>query len=783
MTRQIYAITNAAARRLPWEWTRGKPDAVGRIKVGQTSRDPHKRLKELLAGTGSPTREGEVLRAWNARRPDGTEVSDKEVHARLKAIGASNTGEWFDAHLHEVAEAFEEAYGGSGGRARRTHGLRPEQEAAVEQTLARQREHGPGHRMLWNAKMRFGKCFTALMLGRRMGAQRILILTGMPMVQDAWKTEVVGSAATPGHEAFEEWGWWGNNEREPTGGWKTMVRFQSAQGLRAEEDWGQKRIEELRQTHWDLVVLDEQHYGLDKDRGKEDVHALELKVGHWLELSGTPFRDLAIGTFGPKDRYSWTYSDEQRAKQEWASNRPEEPNPYGEMPTMQFNVYSMAPELEAAARKEDGSWTLDEMFRAENAKFIHEETVLQWLESIQKSTSDRETRTPYGAKSGALHNASRHSVWLFSRVESCKAMRALLAQHGKGGLAPERTEVINVGGSGELEEGGEGQAERIRAATGGATRQGQTRTLTLTCGRLMSGVSIPAWGTILMLYGGTSATRYLQAAFRVQTAHAEGGTVLKPTGYVFDYDPNRSLAVFSDYATHSARARADRSRQNAAGELTRFMEIVWHHDGERERLDAGALLRKADEGLQTSLMAKRWRDPQTMASESDLVQIAESNDQVREILNRLVAHANPLRSRSEMVEVTKHETLRNRKTDAEHGEDDNQTPAKEPKSKLSEEERRQRKASKEIRKKLMVLLGKLPLFMYLTEHREATLHDLVATKDRELFIEVTGISPEDTQILVDSQILKDAMLTRKVEQFREAERPSLGYLGAAAPEG
>ena len=765
--RRIYAYEVPGSKTLPWTTRTDHPTPIGRIKVGETEQATvEHRIREQLATTSNPTGRGQftVLLDEPGVREDGTEFRDHDVHRVLKGAGVGNpVGEWFEARSEEILRAYHAVREGHALHlVYRDYGLRDEQRRAIEATLERWTEPGaqPGpKRFLWNAKMRFGKCFTALMLAKELNAKRVLILTYIPEVEKSWRAEATE------HQAFRGWRFWANHDHDaPFLGDQPLVRLCSMQGLTNTTGGTRRRKQrrrQLRAQRWDLLIVDEQHFGIDKARGRAMLDDLGLWVEHQLELSGTPFLDLEMENFGPAERFTWSYNDEQAAKDAWTGDETE--NPYRAMPTLRFDVYEMAAEL-AGTMVDGATWTPDLLFETADGRFKHEDLVLKWLKVIQASSKADERTYPYEERAdradGVAPYASRHSVWVLARVDACNAMEELLDRSAPGVFAA--TKVINVGGDGAG--GSTGSAlELARGAT-----QTYDRTLTLTCGRLLAGVTVPRWGLIGMLYSGDSATKYLQAAFRVQSAWTENGLVRKPTAYVFDIHPNRALQVITDYAERTADGGTLEDIEKAGGALTQFAEIVWHDGGNRKRLDATDIIELATERIGSEMIARQWKNPRVIAPAAlKMASPVRNNPELLDIVERIHNHADPTtKARLDRVILSETAELNARQ----------QTPAKERAATHARD-----KELEKLKKKLLALVARIPVFMYLTEDREKSLQQVMLGMNAAIFEEVSGITLEDFRRMVDAGVFDDQVLDRAVATFRRKETPSLGYLGLEPP--
>ncbi|MEY4506788.1 MAG: hypothetical protein RL297_1366, partial [Pseudomonadota bacterium] len=534
----------------------------GLLKVGQTTRDVKRRVAEQLKTAA--IQNYRIVLDEAAERDDATLFTDHEVRAALVKKGFVNTTlEWVRCTVADVATVLAELR--TGKRLSGTHhdrfGLRDEQRDAVDKTLAYfqsiwAEDAQAVPRFLWNAKMRFGKTFTSYQLAKRLQAKRVLVLTFKPAVEDAWASDLQN------HVDFEGWQYLSRaSDGDPTqvDRSKPVVYFGSFQDLLGRDAHGniKPRNEWLHAVNWDLVVFDEYHFGAWRDTAKElfegeddavaqkeakleyageldgvndDLNVLASKetdflpitTRAYLYLSGTPFKALATGEFIEEQIFNWTYTDEQRAKAAFSAQHPTQRNPYAALPQMRLLTYQMPDELLAiASGGEFDEFDLNAFFEAKGsgkaAEFKHKSDVQKWLDIIRgghvaQSAALLKTgsRPPFPYSDVRLLPYLQHSFWYLPNVAACHAMANLLAErhntfwHGY--------QVIVAAGS----TAGIGleALPPVRHAIGSGF---DSQTITLSCGKLTTGVTVAQWSSILMLRNLKSPESYFQAAFRVQS--------------------------------------------------------------------------------------------------------------------------------------------------------------------------------------------------------------------------------------------------------------------------
>ncbi len=595
----VYAYTVPGRKDERWTRSTGQVPVSGRglIKVGETTKaSAAERIKQQL-NTAYPGLVGvDVLLEQEAKRADGTWFGDRDVHRALVAAGIARVGgEWFEATIDEVKAAIVSVKSGTEFQSHRTHDfpMRPEQETAVALTAGRFTAHGPVERdgvkrpsrFLWNAKMRFGKTFTTYQLAREMGWKRVLVLTYKPVVQSAWRDDLLS------HVDFDGWEFvdrsTSNDDRgKVADSADPVVWFASFQDLSGKNAEGQVKShnETIHLTDWDCIVLDEYHFGAWRDGARELYDPSDKKLAeseepdewvtaeddlglssdHILYLSGTPFRAITNGEFSEDEVFNWTYVDEQSSKEVWDDT--DGPNPYADLPGMQMFAYEMG--SGASAQADDGEFdgfSLSEYFKAYRADpedtsskvgpgsyvFSDPTRVSEFLEMLRGKLSEQmkmnliggtSKKAPFPYESPDFADAIQHSVWYLADVGACHAMADMLRAHPYfSGF------VIHVAAGPKAGMGANAKPP-VEQAVKRADKENASGSITLSCGKLMTGVTIREWGAILMLRSLKSPETYFQAAFRVQSpwsvrGHDGSVTVLKDPVYVFEFDPNRALAA------------------------------------------------------------------------------------------------------------------------------------------------------------------------------------------------------------------------------------------------
>ena len=455
--------------------------------------------------------------------------------------------------------------------------LRPEQEDAIKQT---ENYFKKGKTFLWNAKMRFGKTLSALELIRRMEFAKTIIITHRPVVDKNWYEDF--------NKIFQEGNYIygsknkGNSIKKLLSSGKNFVYFASIQDLRGSDTVGGKfsKNETIFNTDWDLVIVDEAHEGTTTALGDSVIKKIVKDNSKFLALSGTPFNIL--GNY-EDNIYTWDYVMEQRQKIEWDQNHFGDSNPYDELPTMNIFTYNLGELLKNSAyvELEDKAFNFREFFRTnDNGKFIHEDDIKSFLNLLIKPGDDN---YPYSTEE--YRKLFQHSLWIIPGVKEGKALSRLLKNHP----IFRNFEIVNVAGNGDDNEESFDALEKVQNAI-----NNYDYTITISCGRLTTGVTVPEWTAVFMLAGSysTSAASYLQTIFRIQTPCNKNGKI-KRNSYVFDFAPDRTLKMVAESVAISAKAgKTDDNDRSILGDFLNFCPIIAFDGGEMIEYNTSKLLQQ-----------------------------------------------------------------------------------------------------------------------------------------------------------------------------------------------
>jgi hypothetical protein len=797
VTKYIYAYTHAGNAN-PWKRATGQSGEFA-IKVGETTKPGIERVRQQLT-TAFPGLTGVdiLFHSEVAERPDGSSFSDHNVRQVLANVGViSAGGEWVEAGLDEVRGAVVALQTGLPFDPVRIHTfkMRSEQARAVEVTSAYFRANA-GHepKYLWNAKMRFGKTFTTYQLACEMGWRKVLVLTYKPAVRSQWREDLLSHVDLAG---------WRYIDREtPTDeadalvdGDDPFVWFASFQDVTGRTPDGnpKARNETLHIIDWDCIVIDEFHFGAATATARElydpqdsaeselarvvekaldqssDTDAelvtvdLGLSTSCHLHLSGTPFKAITNGEYAEDQVFDWTYIDEQRAKR--AFGRAEGENPYASLPRMEMYTYTMG--ATAGAWADDGEFDgfdLNTYFGAKKQGdtyvFDYPDHVKSWLDLIRGKKQItgaviEGTKPPFPYEASRFTDGVRHSVWFMQDIASCEAMADLL----RSDTFFSTYEIYVAAGTGA----GVGAASLppARAAISRAERDGRSGSITISCGKLMTGVTVPEWSSIFMLRSLKAPESYFQAAFRVQSPWTETGEIKKETAYIFEFDPNRALSLVALYGTELANNSPDRetAQRDVLGELVNFLPIFAIDGGQMEQLDTDAILDWAHGGISANSLARKWRS----------VDLYNLNGVT---MGRLLADPELI------AELEQIEDFRNIREEAERVVTASEKLAKTKRDGGSRSEQRKSKSElatqrKSIREKLKKVSAKVLIFMYVTDFREERLHHVIESLDTDLFLRATGLSIEGFRKLTDAGVFDVGQMNDAIQKFRYFERKSL----------
>lgn len=794
----------------------------GRIKIGYTDRNVQQRIREQL---GTAAIKYKIVFEESAMKCDGSSFTDHDVHRILRRDGIANPeGEWFVCTINQLRNAIHEIKTGEHTEEERveTFKMRPEQEAAVNKTAAyfthfRKENPDKTPNFLWNAKMRFGKTFASYQLAKKMGWKKVLVLTFKPAVEDAWRSDLVS------HVDFKGWQFVSKKADELSekdiDPHKPLVCFGSFQDyLGTTKDGFIKRKNEwVHATNWDCIIFDEYHFGAWRESakdlfGKDEDAELEaeayskiekeglreedkiehfekilpITTNHFLYLSGTPFRAINSGEFIEDQISNWTYSDEQRAKLDWEG----ENNPYAALPRMVMLTYQLPESIaRIATLGEFNGFDLNVFFKAEgvgmNAHFKFEDEVQKWLDLIRGSFSETTVdnlkmgarKPPLPFSHAPLLRVLNHTLWFLPSVASCDAMANLLSKR-QNTFYHDYKVVVAAGTKAGI--GLDALPPVERSMTDNPL---ESKTITLTCGKLTTGVTVKPWTGIFMLRNSSSPETYFQAAFRVQSPWViknpdskspNKEEILKKECYVFDFAPNRALSQIADYACRLNVNEANPEKK--VEEFINFLPVLAYDGSSMNQIDAAGVLDIAMSGTTATLLARRWESALLVNVDNITLQRLKDNQEAMDALMNIEAFRN-LNQDIETI-INKSEAVKKIKK-----ESDDRDLTKKEKQELTEEEKEYKSLRKKIQDKLIKFATRIPVFMYLTDYRERSLKDVITKLEPGLFKKVTGLTVRDFELLVSLGVFNSALMNDAVYKFKRYEDSSLVYVGVNKHEG
>ena len=856
MELQEYLITGNKIKPIIYAYTAVDGNGMrindGYIKIGETSRrkfptDEENAMDRIREQTHTAGLTPTILKIWNAFDTEGKRFRDKDIHNVLEKHGhrqlkdLTDDNEWYQCELEDIERAIIEISHHQDFGAGRVNDfpLRPEQEEAVIMTSEYFNTHKDDTdrpKFLWNAKMRFGKTFTAYELAKLMDMTRILILTFKPAVQDSWMEDLNS------HIDFDGWQFiseasakesidvqYQNADKS-----KPIVCFGSFQDFLGKGKDGniKPKNQWVNDTKWDLVIFDEYHFGAWRDNAKhlferedeDDIYDIDvsnekenrdaasdfdetylpISTKNYLFLSGTPFRALNTGEFNETQIFSWTYSDEQKCKQDYPTGTlslfpnykvGDKPNPYDMMPRIAMFTYQIGEITENIAYqgefdefspnlffKAEGSGLCDDENAENPAHFVNEEDVQKWLDIMRGNFGDlsvallktdiRKAPLPY--QDVVLRDKLQHTLWYLPNVASCEAMYNLLHKSQNKFYCNEDEQKYVICCAGKNVGNGSKALESVRPYMNNPFNQ---QTITLSCGKLTTGVTVKPWTGVFMLRDIKSPESYFQTAFRVQSPWTENNEygvkeVVKPECYIFDFAVDRALRQVADYACRLNTS--DESPEKKISEFIKYLPILAFDGASMQEANAQDILDWTINGTTANLLARKWKDASLIHIDNDTLERLLNSKEAQDAIEKIESWRN-LRDDIEVL-VTKSKAVKKAKT---KGGD--LTPAE--KKEVDENEKVVRNRRKEIQDKLLHFMSRLPVFMYMTDCREQSVSDVIQTYEPDLFKLVTGLEPNDYRIFIELGVFDRTKMNQACGAFRKYEDSSMTYSGIDKHEG
>ncbi|MAI66051.1 MAG: hypothetical protein CL600_14495 [Alteromonas sp.] len=821
----------------------------GLIKIGDAT-DVDKRIKEQLNTASSfnhSSLDYKLLYKTLAAKADGTPFRDHDIHAILEYKGyprrkitkdneiLKNVTEWFEVDVEKVIHLIEQF---KAGRKQeeieieryQNFPMRPEQLDAVHRSktfLSQTKARGETLEMLWNAKMRFGKTFTAYQLARSMNWTKVLVLTYKPAVEDAWKKDLEH------HVDFKDYVFLRRDTLSEITDYLdksiSVVAFASYQDLLGDSSEGgiKARHEALFNTHWDAVIIDEFHYGAGTKKAKDMMaeqiaiesdseptdKQLELAKKEFfaeeddelseeketeaivevvekaitsdsrLYLSGTPFKAIANAQFPQEAIYNWTYTDEQKAKEKWALENPLTPeeNPYLSLPQIQMYLYKVSNDLiQAGVDEGKDEFSLNHFFKAKNKKFLNEVAVKKWLDlisgiirphvEIDEEIMDEKrlvaSQYPFDHDSN-LFDELDHTLWYLNRVDSAYALKAMLEAHP----VFQHFHIILAAGK-ELKSGVDAVQPVLDAI------DNNKRTITISVGKLTTGVSIPKWKGVMFLRDIASPENYFQTAFRAQTPYKNPITgAMKSVCYVFDFSPNRSLKLLTTYSEKLSTDTHLTTSEEKLGEFIRYLPVLKVVGNSMVSMEAREVLIFDLSGIDAKGLGERFIERKNVVVNRETINAINATEQtqqrVQDIFDRIKMFkkfngASDNEMKQSDVDVGNLD-VNDKKIKDLKAKDTSEKEKKKVDKEIDKAEKEMKSEREKIRELLRTLLSRLPVFMYLTDATEENLEQVLIEDKHDLFRKTTGIQVDDFRYLVDIGLLRIESIDGYILKFVNLE--------------
>jgi len=759
------------------------------VKVGETVRNVDTRINEQMSASNneSPIKLYEL---------NNVSFSDKDVHKLLNThseIYHHTDGkgtEWFEGSLDDIKGCIHQlAYGSNRPN---SYPMRTEQETAVNKTSSYFQTGGDT--FLWNAKMRFGKTFTTYQLVKRINANKVLVLTYKPDVRSGWENELNNHIDFDGYEFVSAIDHDTNNPIDFDKHDKSIVfaSFQDVlqQYTRDEEDEYndsdvidftlKPKFQELFSTQFDLVVIDEVHYGASTNNAKTFMSY--LKYDKLLYLSGTPIKLLNSGDFDADQIYQWTYIDEQKAKQNeidtiGIDNAKQNKYGYYWLPSMKIFTYKVSDEGVSACKdySDEEGFTANKFFGAtkEIDKNSKRDNIVSTFRNHTYVKNFLDIITNKENKVYPFHNNKvkhlEHSLWLLPDVASCESMADMLMKH----KFFKQHKIVCVAGN-NLSEGNNALSlveNAIKECT--VSNSKYSKSITLSCGKLTTGVTIPKWDSVFMFDGTTSTEKYFQTIFRGQSTNFADK---KEECYVFDFNPTRTLSLIYDYAKNSDK-ESNRSVQEKTKEFLDVVNILNYEDNEWVEIDVSDIMDIGTCGFSRQSISKNFRSNKLLNINSNTISLLDNlSPELQSIFDKLkernfrksnYSDTENNRDINSIIKLTDNEITKGKNTKTSNDESEST-------KKTNEEKQIENKRAKYILA-LKRIYESFPLFMYLSEYREHSLYDVQNTKDDDILETSLGITLTEFNILNDAGFFNAEYVDNTISKFNIYEDKDISF--------
>lgn len=827
----VYTVTDLNGNQVNEGW----------VKVGQTIRLTDSRIHEQTHTAGL---RHEILYEVSALDINANIFTDKEIHDVLvkKGLKKEEGYEWFTHKGYTQQQLVDFIKKVVSNRINCTEDyeqlknnptlfkLRPNQDEAVQKTFARweianqNKDDFTGSKklrqFLWNAKPRFGKTLTAYEFAKKIGAKKILIVTQRTSISDSWhrdyydyikdstdfkfgsskenKYKINGRVV---HTALNK----SESQKLAQSPNQSLIFYISFADIKAKT---QREFKEnnkwIFDTEWDLFIVDETHEASETDKA---IAVFEkLKTNFTLHLSGTPFKKIYGKDYDAKNTYTWSYTDEQEQKHNWDFTKGK--NPYAEMPRLSVFTYQLSKELRKVCMSEEYSFDFSEFFKISGDKFIHESEIIQFLDNLsaEKSSDVMDASSQYYPFADPkTRNELRHTFWLlpqYNGVKMCELLKKLIKAHPFF----KDYEVINASGTGDNDRAKSDKAlNEVESKIG--DKPWETKTITLSCGQLTTGITVPSWTAVLMLNNLQSPAPYLQAAFRAQNPWSyeiNGNIYNKTECFVFDFAPDRILKIIDDYANLDVYRRENHERKQNIKKLINYLSVLsLDRTGKMSYLDASDILEMphyfdAKDIVDNGFMSNKLFNiggifslPKAKREEAEAIlnqMTAVKNKKIKknepdvdtsnvDIAENIRISESPLgekqyeiivtdESGNETVEIIQDKDVKSILETIEDDDEFENTELKDALQEISKEKSNIQSEEDKQRDRLRGFSRTIPMFLMAYANNSTTLANFDEYINAQVFEELAGITKEQFRVLRDEcQFFNDSRFNSAIKEF------------------
>lgn len=712
---------------------------LGRFKIGKADRKAETiedaamiRINEQFTA-GNRDEKVELVHVFNADDVSMRSIDlESKLHKILRPYWVG--GEWYETgDIKPILAAYNKLI--TNVQRPNNYTLRKEQAEAVDKAY-NYFLNGKDNIFLFNAIMRFGKTFAAYSLMKKLNAKRVLILTYKPAVGDSWQTDLLDEVKFKDYEFLHSLDF---SKRKPIiiNDKQNFVLFSSFQDILGKNLNGdpKEKWQYALKEHFDLVVIDEVHYGFPSDKAQSFLKT--LKYTYRLDLSGTPINLISSGYYDEDQVYSWSYIDEQKTK-----NADPENEVYKWLPRINLYTYRISDEIlrYIDAFDENERLTLNKFFGANDQfEFNHDASVQTFLDNLA-TPEPRFLRSPFNDDEIKKH--LKHMYWYMTSINSVKAMARKLREHPFF----KHYKVVVAAGDNDGERGD--TLELVRDAIFKVDNQiadgkGFIGTITISCGKLNTGVTVPKWNSVFFLNELESVQTYWQAAFRAKSPNKPDA---KTDAYIFDFNPNRALNMMYNFAEENGNSKT--SNISVIRSLLDTMRVLAYEGNQLVQSSVEDLLNSIVEvgadALNTIAKFDRdWLFNKKVSIDEKMISIlSQVGETSREALEKLsVANCEYGKGKTYMININWGES-------AQKG---------------------MRNILNELINRARSITSVIPNFLLVSEANEERVEDIYHTKEKEIFKDICGVSVEDFEYLVENGFINKYKINKAIESYHLME--------------